>query len=83
MDADLLHLGDEVEGVSAMLALAEAIPDVFGRANPELRRIRAFVEGTRATKAVPAPLELVEDTVMFQDLLHGDGRFNGLEVNKR
>ena len=83
MDADLLNFRDEIERVSAMLALAEAIPDVLAGANAELCRIRALMDGARSVEAVPAPLELVEDTVMFQDLLHGDGRFDGPEVNER
>ena len=30
-----------------------------------------------------APLELVQEAVVLKHLLHGDGRFDGLEVNER
>ena len=77
-----LHPGDEVESVSAMLALAETIPDVFADANAELCRVAAFVDRTRAAQTVCAPLELVQEAVVFKDLLHGDDRFYGFEVNE-
>ena len=82
MDAHVVHPGDEVEGVAAVLALAETIPDVFADAYPELRRVAAFVDRTRAAQAVCAPLELVQEAIVFKNLLHGDGRFDGLEVNE-
>ena len=59
VDAYVLHPGDEVEGVAAMFALAETVPDVFADAHPELRRVAAFVNGTRPAQAVSAFLELV------------------------
>jgi len=71
------------EEIAAMLALAEAIPDVFADAHPELRRVAALVDRTRAAQAVAAPLEFVQEAIMFKHLLHGDGRFDGLEVNER
>ena len=82
MDAHVLHPGDEVEDVAAVLALAEAIPDVLADAYPELCRVAAFVDRTRAAQAVCAPLELVQDAVGVEHLLHGDGRFHGFEVNE-
>ena len=74
---------NEVQDVPAMLALAETIPDVLADAHPELRRVAAFVDGTRAIQAVRAAFELIEDAIMLQDLFHGNGRFDGLEINKR
>ena len=65
-----------------MLAFAETIPDVFADAHPELRRVAAFVDRTRAAQAVSAALELVEEAVVLKHLFHGDGRFDGLEVNE-
>jgi hypothetical protein len=82
MNAHVVHLGDEVEGVAAVFALAETIPDIFADADAELRRVAAFVDRTRAAQAVTAPLELVQEAVVLKHLLHGDGRFDGLEVNE-
>ena len=83
MNAHVLHLGDEVEGVAAVLAFAETIPNVFAYAYPKLCRVAAFVDRTWAAQAVAAPLELVQDAVVLKHLLHGDGHFDGLEVNER
>ena len=69
MDGHVFHPADEVERVPAMLALAEAVPDVLARVYPELRRVRALVDGARAAEAVPAPLESVEDAVVLKHLL--------------
>jgi hypothetical protein len=66
-----------------MLAFAETIPDVLAEADAELRRVAAFVDGTGAAQTVGAPFEPVKDAIVFKHLLHGDGRFDGLEVNKR
>src|SRR5712692_5770755 len=52
MDGDLLHPGDKVEGVAAMFAFAETVPDVFGDTHPELCWIAAFVNRTRPAQAV-------------------------------
>ena len=82
MDAHVFHLGDEVENVAAVLALAETIPDVFADADAELRRVAAFVNRAWTTQTIRAALELVEDAVMLQDLFHGDGRLDSLEVNE-
>ena len=82
MNAHVVHPGDEVEGVPAVLALAETIPDAFADADAELRRVAALVDRTRAAQTVCAPLELVQEAVVFKNLLHGDGRFHGFEVNE-
>jgi hypothetical protein len=66
-----------------MLAFAETVPDVFAQTHPELRRIAAFVDGTRTIEAVSAPFELVEKFIVLKDLLHGDGRFDGPEIDKQ
>jgi S1-C subfamily serine protease len=42
-----------------------------------------LVNWTRAAQTVCAPLELVQKAIVFKNLLHGDGRFDSLEVNKR
>ena len=52
-------------------------------AHPELGRVAALVDGARAIEAVRAAFELVEQAIMLKHLLHGDGRFDGLEVNER
>src|ERR1051325_4759952 len=83
VNGDVLHPSNKVERVAAMLAFTETVPDVFTDAHPELRRIAAFVDRTRPTQAVSAPFEPVQETVVLQHLLHGDGRFHGLEVNER
>src|ERR1035437_3611426 len=83
MDAHILHLGDKVQNVTAMFALAETVPNAFADAHPELRRVAAFVDWTRAGEAVSASFEPVEQTIVLQHPLHGYGRFDGLEVNKR
>jgi hypothetical protein len=82
MDADVFHLGDEVENVSAMFALAETVPDIFAEAHPELRRVAAFVNRTRPAKAVSAAFEPVKKTVVLKHLLYIYGRFDGPEVNE-
>jgi hypothetical protein len=81
-NAHVVHPGNEVQDVATVLAFAEAIPDVFADAHPELRRVAAFVNGTRTAQAVGAPFELVEDAIVLKHLFHGDGRFDGLEVNE-
>jgi hypothetical protein len=82
MDAHIFHLSDEIQGVPTLFALAEAVPDILPRAHPELCRAGTFMDRTRAIEAVSAPLEPVREAIVFQDLLHGDGRFDGLEVNE-
>ena len=82
VDAHVFHPGDEVQDVAAVFALAETVPDVFADAHPELRRVAAFVDRTRTVKLSAAPLELVKQAVVLKHLLHGDGRFDGLEVNE-
>ena len=83
MDGDLFHPGDEVEDIAANLALTETIPDAFPDTYPELGRIAAFVDRTRAAERISTFLELVEETVMLEHLLHGDGRFDSPEVDER
>ena len=83
MDANFFHCGNEVEGIAAAFALAETIPDIFGATDAELGRVAALVDGTRPVQAVGAALELVHEAIMLKDLFHGDGRFDGPEVNER
>jgi len=78
--AHILHLADEVEDVSAMLAFRKAVPDVLAHAHPKLRRIAAPVNRAWAVEAVGASLELIHEAVVLKHLLHGDGRFDGPEV---
>jgi hypothetical protein len=65
-----------------MFAFRKAVPDVFAQADAELRRVAAFMDGTRPIQAVGAGLEFIEDAVVRKHLFHGDGRFDGLEVNE-
>jgi hypothetical protein len=65
-----------------MVAPAETVPDVLAHAYPELSGVAAFVDRARTAQAVTAPFEPVDETVMFKDLLHGDGRFHSFEVNE-
>src|ERR1035437_5223969 len=51
MDARVLHLGDEVQDVAPVFALAETVPDVLADAHPELCRVAAFVNRTRPIQA--------------------------------
>src|ERR1035437_3469734 len=81
-DAHVVHPGNEVQDVATVLAFAEAIPDVFADADAKLRRVAAFVNGAGTAQAVGASFELVEDAVVLKHLFHGDGRFDGLEVNE-
>jgi hypothetical protein len=39
--------------------------------------------GARAIEAIRAAFELVEQAIMLEHLLHGNGRLDGLEVNER
>lgn len=82
VNAHILHPCDEVQGVAAMFALAETIPCVFADADTELSRIAAFVDRAWTAQPVSAPFEFVQETVMIEHLLHGDGRFDGSEVNE-
>src|ERR1035437_3188778 len=83
MNACVLHPGDEVQDVAAVFALAETVPDVLTDTHPELCRVAALVNRTRPIQAVSTSFEPVEQTVMLQHFLHCEGRFDGLEVNKR
>src|ERR1017187_2754109 len=83
MDACVLHPGNEIQDVASVFALAETVPDVLTDAHAELCRVAAFVNRTRPIQAVSASFEPVEQTVMLQHFLHCEGRFDGLEVNKR
>ena len=56
-----------------MLALAEAVPDIFADTDPELRRVGAVVNGAAAGKAVAAALHGFEQAVSVEHLLHGHG----------
>src|SRR5688572_23751265 len=83
VDADALFLRNEVEDVAATLTFAEAFPAIFAQRDAKLRRVVAFVQGTAARKAVvAADAEFLLETVMLKDLLHGDRRFDGAEVNE-
>jgi hypothetical protein len=83
VNAHVFHFGNEVQNVAAMVTFAETVPDILAHTDSELRRIAAFVDRAGTAQAVSAPFESVEKTVMLEQLLHGDGRFNGLEINKR
>jgi len=72
MDGRFFHFGDEVEDVPAVLAFAEAVPDVLAETHPELRWVAAFVDGARAVQAVGTALELLDEAVVRQHLFHGE-----------
>jgi hypothetical protein len=82
VDAHVFHLGDEVEDIAAATAFAETVPDVLADTDPELCRVAAFMDGAWTAEAVRATFEFVQNAVMLQDLFHGDGRFDGFEVNE-
>ena len=65
-------LSDEVQDVAAVLAFAEAIPDVLFSINPELRGVAAAVDRAWPAQAVAGAFERVENTVVLQDVFHGD-----------
>jgi len=82
MDADTVHAGNEVECVTAVLAFGEAIPDILADTDPKLGRVVAFVNRAGTIQAVSAPFELIPKLVVREHLLHGDGCFDGSEVNE-
>src|ERR1035437_1592808 len=47
-NAHVVHPGNEVQDIAAMLAFAETIPNVFADTHPELGRVAALVDRTRA-----------------------------------
>jgi hypothetical protein len=49
---------------------------------PGLLRFAAPVDRARAVQAIGSTLELVHEAIMLKDLFHGDGRFDGPEVNE-
>jgi hypothetical protein len=83
MNAHVFHPRNEVEDIAAPFALAETIPDVFAYTDPELSGVLALMDRTASAQAISAPLEPIHEIVMIKHFLHGDGRFDGLEVNKR
>ena len=83
VDAYAFHSGNEVEHVAALFAFAETVPDIFADADTKLGGIASAVNGARSAQAVSGFLEPVSETVVIEHLLHGDGRFYGLEVNER
>jgi hypothetical protein len=83
VNGTIFHLGNEVEGVAAVLALAETIPDIFFSIHAELGFVRAFVDGAGTGQAVAAAFESVEQFVMGQHLFHGNPGTDVPEINKR
>src|SRR5437667_12065255 len=83
MKAHAFHERDEVEDVAAPFAFAEAVPDIFAYAHPELSRVLAFMNWAPPAQAISGFLEPVKPTSMLEHLLRGDGRFDGLEVDER
>jgi hypothetical protein len=66
-----------------MFTFAETVPDVFADTYPELIGTIAPVDGAGTVKAVAGSFEPIQQAVMNEHLLHGDGRFDGPEVNER
>jgi hypothetical protein len=65
----VVKLGDEVEDVSAVFAFAETMPDILADAHPELRRVAASMDRTRALQAIGSTM------MIFSDGMLGDCRF--------
>ena len=82
VNAHVFHPRNEIENVAAAFALAETIPDILAQAHPKLGRVLAFVDRTGTAQAVAASFESVEDVIMNEYLLHGQGCFDGPEVDK-
>ncbi len=82
VNRDVLHFCDEVERVAAVFAFAETVPNVLADAHPELRGVVSLVNGAWTAQVVPAAFELVQQVVVFKNLLHVDCRFDSLEVNE-
>ena len=81
-DVHLLHLSDKIQHVAAR-APAKAVPDVLGRAYPELRRVRALMDGTGAGVGCPTPRDKrLHQPVMIEHLGHRYSLLDGLERNK-
>jgi hypothetical protein len=83
VDAHVLHLGNEIQGISTMFALRKAVKHILGEAHPELRGIAPFVDGAGATQVVSLASELVHEAVVFKHSLHREGGFDDLEVNEQ
>jgi hypothetical protein len=83
VNGHILFFGDEVQDVAAMLAFAEAIPDVFFGINPELRGVAAAVNRARPAQAGADAFEGVENTVVLQDVFHGDSGTNFPKIYER
>jgi NAD(P)-dependent dehydrogenase (short-subunit alcohol dehydrogenase family) len=82
VNVHILHPRYEVENITAAFTLTETVPDIFAHAHPELGRVLALVNGAGTAQAIPAPFEPVEDIIVDEHLLHGNGRFDGPEVNE-
>ncbi len=65
MNADVLHLGDEVQDVAAMVTFREAVPAVLTDAHPELGGVGALVDGAGTAETVITSLELINEAVML------------------
>jgi hypothetical protein len=72
VNGQVFHPANEVEGVSAVFALAKAIPDVFSVSTRNWVFIGAFVDGAGTGQAMAGAFEGAEQFVMLQHLFHGD-----------
>jgi len=57
-----------------MLVVARTVSDILADARLELRGLLFLLNGTRTTQAVGATLELIQDAVVHDHLLHIDRR---------
>jgi len=83
VNGHVLLFGDEVQDVAAVLAFAEAIPEVFFGINPELRGVAAAVNRARSAQAGAGAFERVENTVVLQHVFHGDSGTNFPKIYER
>ena len=83
VNAHVLDSADEVEDIASTVTFTETVPDIFTDTHAELCRVLPSMDRAGATKAISTLFEALKEAIMLEDLLHGDGRFDGLEVNKR
>jgi hypothetical protein len=67
-DRHALFTRNEVEDVSARLALSEALEATLGSRDPETGLVAAAVDGAGADKTITRPLETVGYPVVVEDL---------------
>ena len=82
VDRAIFFLGDEVEGVAAVFAFAETVPDIPVSLDAELRGIAAVVNRTRTAEAVALAFEGVKHAIVLQHLFHRETFADGAKVHE-